>query len=267
MLDPNNHNDPEPIPLWEESTVPPAPQLPGEVVLRQDQEDTFSALAADLMVHAQSCVRAFGDFQIALNASANAQAFYLRLMTDPAYRAFPWKRTHVWVTDEQADSHNDEGSTASIISEWIGRPSGLPRNSLHIIESARPDAAKRYERSLQQHLAWRERGHDRLDFVLAHIDARPSVAGLVGPSGGAIASEQLVSEGRDGVTLTLKALRGARLIALLATGVGRNRDVQSCVLGDKPASTPSHPIHHITPSQSSQMRWYIDHAAAATDLP
>lgn len=60
----NHTYEPEPDPV--------APALPhaDAVVVRCDMDDLHSALAADLFIHAQNCVRQFGDFHLALSGGS-----------------------------------------------------------------------------------------------------------------------------------------------------------------------------------------------------
>src|SRR5688500_11683110 len=74
-----------------------APPLPGKVIALETVDELIDRLAADLVVHAENCVRQFGDFHLALSGGSTPQPLYERLMYDPNYRRLPWRRTHLWM--------------------------------------------------------------------------------------------------------------------------------------------------------------------------
>ena len=98
---------PGPIPL-EPAPVPP--RLPGRVVVGSGADEAIDALAAELLLHAVNCVRAFGDFQLALSGGSTPLPLYERLMYDPQYRELPWRRTHLWIVDERRVPFDDDRS-------------------------------------------------------------------------------------------------------------------------------------------------------------
>jgi len=77
------------------------PALPGEVVRTRSVDELIDAIAANLVIHAENCVREFGDFHLALSGGSTPQPLYERLMYDPDYRRLPWRRTHLWIVDER----------------------------------------------------------------------------------------------------------------------------------------------------------------------
>ncbi len=77
-----------------------APELPGRVVLRESVEETLDAAASELFVLSLDCVRAFGDFHLALSVSPSLEGLFQRLLVDPKFRSLPWNRTHLWLACE-----------------------------------------------------------------------------------------------------------------------------------------------------------------------
>ena len=69
------------------------PRLPGRSVRRPSVDSATDALLADLFIHATNCVRAFGDFHLAVSAGEEIEPALMRLMYDPGFREFPWTRT------------------------------------------------------------------------------------------------------------------------------------------------------------------------------
>ena len=119
---------------------PPAPKLPGTVVLREDADTLVDAVAADLLIQAHNCVRAFGDFHLALSGGSTPVVLYQRLMIDPAYRELPWARTHLWIVDERRVPFDDDRSNYKMINEIIGDHSGIPAEQVHPIFAMADDA-------------------------------------------------------------------------------------------------------------------------------
>src|ERR1044072_6324125 len=78
-----------------------APSLPGSVIVRQALDDLIDVVAAELYFHAKNCVRAFGDFHLALSGGSTPEPLYRRLMYDPNFRDLPWKRVQLWIVDER----------------------------------------------------------------------------------------------------------------------------------------------------------------------
>lgn len=267
MSDPNA--DPKaPIQLEHE---PSPPNLPGAVVLRKDPEDVHAALAADLLVHAANCVRAFGDFHIALSGGSTPIPLYRRLMIDPAYRALPWERTHLWIVDERQVPVYDEQSNYKHIAGYIVDHTDIPQQNVHPMPAMEPDAPDRYERELKETLAWREKGHDRLDFVLLGMGADGHTASLF-PRSPALAENRRLIAPNDGptvtpparLTMTYPLINAARLIAILVTGASK-RDTLARVAAatDPPDDLPILAIRPIAGDEegAGAMRWYLDHDA------
>ena len=178
-MHPDNIRVIEPFDLVPE---PAAPSLPGSVVVRPEAEDVLDAMAADLLIHAESCVRAFGDFHLAVSGHPGLDPVYTKLMIDPAYRWLPWSRTQLWIVDE----HIDGGAITRFenIRSSIVQHAGIPVGQVHPLLPAAgnlAETARLYERELLETLGWREKGHDRIDCVVLHAD---EVAQDRGPTDG-----------------------------------------------------------------------------------
>jgi 6-phosphogluconolactonase/glucosamine-6-phosphate isomerase/deaminase len=237
---------------------PALPKLDGEVVLRADPDAAIDALLADLYLHANNCVRAFGDFHLAVGASPEVEPALRRLLYDPIYRDFPWARTRLWMAEEVAVAPEDARARWPRLRDTIVEQSGIPPEQAHRIEIEDPDACSRYAGTLREFLEWRPKGHDRLDFVLVGLGEGGEIGGL---GGEALSSEDLVASwvnpsGHTVVSLTARFLSVSRCVAVLAAGGvckpalarwvrkrGWSADGGECV----PAT--------------EVRRWYVDHAA------
>jgi hypothetical protein len=220
------------------------PELPGEVCVRASDHDAVGALAADLLLHAHNCVRAFGDFHLCVSGDGAVEPALLRLLTDPAHRDLPWRRTHLWPFAERLDP--GPGAEYDLIHETIAIHADLPKEQTHRIDTARPDAAAHYERELRETLAWREKGHDRLDYALLSPTSPPARWGDSEDPESA-----LVRSYTDRVACTRRLVNASRLISVLA-------------LGDRPSieriGGSRHALSALAPVGGS-LRWYLDEAA------
>lgn len=265
--------------LYQLAPRPAIPALPGTVVVRETLDEVIDAVAADLMLQAAACVRAFGDFQLALSGGSTPLPLYLRLMYDPNCRQLPWTRTHLWQVDERRVPPDDDRSNFKAISEIIGAHSGIPQEQMHPIPAMAPDADVLYQRTLQEVLGWREKGQDRLDVVVLGMGADGHTASLFPHSP---ALHEAPGEPRlvrinsgpsvtppDRVTITFRLLNASRMIAVLVTGEGKRETVarvaRAAANSQRGAAGPGEsvddlPVLGVRPL-GGELRWYLDYAA------
>lgn len=249
---------------------PPKPNLPGTVIVRESVDDLIDAMLADLLMHATGCVRAFGDFHLALSGGSTPEPLYRRLMYDPATREFPWKRTHLWIVDERRVPFDDDRSNFKMINELIVHQSDIPRGQVHPIEAMEPDADTRYERALRETLEWREKGHDRLDYVLLGMGSDAHTASLFPKSPALEATAKLVTinEGPtvtppDRVTMTYELLNASRFVSVMVTGAGKKQTLTRVAAAGRKGDRRELPILGVRPL-AGEMRWYLDADACPT---
>ncbi|MFZ9914721.1 MAG: 6-phosphogluconolactonase [Phycisphaerales bacterium] len=246
--------------------MPPVPRLPGHVVLSEDADAALDAVGLDLVSHAKACVRAFGDFHLALSGGSTPMPLYERLMIDPAYRDLPWRRTHLWIVDERCVPFEHEKSNFGQIREVLCDHSDIPPSQVHPIHAYDDDADTRYEAELREVLGWREQGHDRLDFVLLGMGDDGHTASLFPHSDALHAHDRLACFNRgpavtppDRVTMTYPLINSARFIGALVLGAKKAHMLHRIATGAEPTSEI--PIKGITPI-GGEFRWYLDAAAA-----
>ena len=226
---------------------PNVPDLPGDPVVHETAEHVLDALASELYVHARICVRTFGDFHFALSVGPFQERLIRRLMIDPNVRGLPWNRTHVWaITD-----HPDEAGRSAFrsITGLLVDQAGIPEANLHVPDHTTGGAADAYEARLQQTLAWREKGQDRLDAALLVVEADGSLAGVRPDDSRVASADRLVVEAAKGLSMTTRLINATRLITVVATGPeagGRLREIDT----GRPTMFPS-PI-------GGQLRWHLD---------
>jgi 6-phosphogluconolactonase len=245
---------------------PPRPKLPGEVLVRGTTDDLIDAIAADLFFQAKACVRAFGDFHLALSGGSTPEPLYRRLMYDPRVRDFPWRKTHLWQVDERCVPDGDDRRNWKMIAEVLLDHSDIPREQVHPMPVTEPDADERYERELRETLEWREKGHDRLDYVLLGMGSDLHTASLFPGSIALDAPAGRLAVFNDGpgvvppkrLTLTYEILNASRFIAVMVTGRAKQDAVARLTRETlQPADAPILAVRPV----GGVLRWYLDQAA------
>lgn len=268
-----NGHDFDVAPL-EVSPAPSKPRLPGTVVVRDSTDEVIDAVAADLYLQARNCVRTFGDFHLALSGGTTPEPLYRRLMYDPAFRELPWKRTHLWIVDERRVPLDDDRSNFKMIREILVVHSDIPREQVHPIKATSDTADVDYEQEIRETLGWRERGHDRMDFVVLGMGADGHTASLFPHSPALHAKGRLVVMNSgptvappDRVTMTFELINASRFIAVLVTGEKKRQAIGRIVSRNGSGPTVDDiPILGISPL-GGELRWYLDAAACPPAAP
>jgi 6-phosphogluconolactonase/glucosamine-6-phosphate isomerase/deaminase len=234
---------------------PPEPKLPGVVVQRTDEDALIDALLADLFIHANNCVRAFGDFHFACSAEASIEPALRRLMYDLSYRDFPWARTRLWMVYERDTVVEQErGEQYPALRDLLVYQSGIPVEQVHRMDLEQEAAEESYSALLREHLGWREKGHDRLDFVLVGIDAR----GSIGVAEHEAHEGDLVVRKGERMSLSLRIINASRVTAVYAAGEESAEGIRKVRDG---ASRSSAQASRLSP-RTSELRWYVTDAGA-----
>lgn len=225
-------------------------------------DEVIDRLAADLVLHAEACVRQFGDFHLALSGGKTPQPLYERLMYDPNCRRLPWIRTHLWLVDERCVPFDHPLSNFRMINEIIVDHSDIPRTQVHPIPALSPTADAEYEAEIRETLAWREKGQDRLDAVVLGVGEDGHTASLfphTEPLHEAVRlvrfNDCLTAHPVERITMTFPLINSARFIAVLVTGASKAAILKRVAASDE--SAESLPILHVAPMQG-QLKWYLD---------
>lgn len=223
-------------PAYQLEPEPIRPDLPGVVVVRPSKDDAIDAAAAEMLLHAQNCVRQFGQFHLALSGGSTPIPLYERLMIDPALRSFPWESTHIWIVDERRVPFDDERSNFRAVNEILGDHSGIPASHIHPILAMSDDADTAYELELRRQLGKRDRGHERLDYVLLGMGSDGHTASLFPRSPALRFGERpprlvRINSGPtvtppDRVTMTFDLINASRFVAILVTGGSKRATIQ-----------------------------------------
>lgn len=242
-----------------------APALPGTVVAAPTADDVIDRLGADLVMHAEQCVRDYEDFHLALSGGSTPEPLYERLMYDPDFRRLPWRRTHLWVVDERAVPLDDERSNFRMIRETIVDHADIPPEQVHPIPAVEADADRQYERAINEAMLWRVKGQDRLDFILLGVGSDGHTASLFAGSDALHERHRLVravhhppATPPDRVTMTFRLINASRMIAVLVTGVSKAPVIAQLAAGSETVEVL--PARGIAPVDG-ELRWYLDAAA------
>lgn len=252
-----------------------APALPGEVAALPTVDRAIDVVAADLLVQALNCIRTFGDFHLALSGGNSPEPLYERLMYDPNYRSLPWQKTHLWIVDETRVPFTDPRSSFRMIRETIVDHSDIPPQQVHPIFPTGDAPDEAYEAVLRDVLAWREKGQDRLDFVLLGAGADGSTAGLAPHTRllnamrgdarqlvGVARPPEVAEPGR--VTMTPALINASRFVAVLAFGAAKRDAIARIAGGHEPVEAL--PLKAIRPTGGT-LKWYLDAEAAGARTP
>jgi 6-phosphogluconolactonase len=168
------------------------------------------------------------------------------------------------MVDERCVPFDDPASNFRAIDETIVDHADIPREQVHPIFATSETADVQYEKELRETLAWREKGQDRLDFVLLGMGADGHTASLFPHSEALDEHQRLVrfNSATPGimparrVTLTYPILNSARFVAVMVTGKSKAAMLKR-VAEDRGAEVADLPIKGVDPT-SGELRWYLD---------
>lgn len=246
--------------------------LPGARVITPDVEDLVDWVARDMAWLAHRRMHEAGVFHLALSGGSTPQTLYRRLMTDPRYRLFPWRRTHLWIVDERCVGFDDDRSNFKLIRELIVEHCDVPASYVHPMPVLEEAGAEKYESQMRRALGTPEIDN-RLDYVLLGMGSDAHTASLF-PRTPALTERErwvLLNDGdavappRPRMTMTYPLINSARRIGVLVTGEGKHATLQQVALaaGTGKPEVQRLPITGIKPIyDDAELVWYLDYAAA-----
>lgn len=260
-------------------------KLPGTVTVAPDTESLFEKLGESLLTAALAAVEARGVFHVALSGGGTPEPFYVRLVTDPIFRAMPWKQTHVWIVDERCVAEDHEKSNIKMIREALTDHAGIPTRNVHPMPVLAEDAPRCYEAELGEVFEMTPPpesvdgdayagGYPRLDFVLLGMGGDCHTASLFPESPALHATRWIAANDGEKVvppprlTMTYPLINAARHVAVLAVGAGKTAALQRVAdqLATGSPDLENIPITGIAPGSSGggsgDLTWYLDEAAA-----
>ncbi|MEM9020274.1 MAG: 6-phosphogluconolactonase [Planctomycetota bacterium] len=247
--------------------------LPGHVHVCPDTEELFDDLGSALLGSAGKAVDKRGVFHMALSGGGTPEPFYIRLVTDPKFRDFPWRQTHVWIVDERRVPEDHEKSNIKMMREAMLDHSGIRRSNVHPIPTMAPDPAAEYEQEMSQAfhgMKWPD--IPRMDFILLGMGGDAHTASLF-PESPALDITQRWVVNNDGervvppprVTMTYPLINHGREVVVLLVGKGKHETLKK-IERQLEAGGPDIrelPITGIDPEPyDGELAWYLDRAAA-----
>lgn len=272
--------------------TPPGLQLPGTIHVAATADELYDDLALALMAIAVESVAARGVFQLALSGGSTPEPFYMRLVTDPRFRAVPWRQTHAWMVDERRVAEDDPKSNFGMIRETLLDHVPIRKRQVHPMPVLTEDPATIYEKELAEAFELPPpsapgpapgRGRvggeassgplPRLDWVLLGMGDDGHTASLF-PGSPALHERWRWIAVNDGpgvtppprVTMTYPLLNAARNLAVLVVGARKAITLQRIASQLRTGGPdPEHwPITGVQPD-SGTLAWYLDAAAAGVD--
>ncbi len=241
--------------------------LKGRCVILSDVDELIDRLADAMMIRAVETRRRERPFHLALSGGSTPRTLYRRLIIDPAYRFFPWQRTHVWLVDERCVDVDDEQSNFRMIREMLLQHVPIEPAHVHPMPVHERDGDRTYEAELYAALG--EGG--RLDFALLGMGADGHTASLFPESPAlhetrrriAFNSGDAVAPPRPRMTMTFPLINASRAIAILVTGESKRPALQRIALAQRDVQRL--PVTGVEPNHDDgELTWYLDEAAVQT---
>ncbi len=227
--------------------------------------------AQRLLEQAHHCVAERGLFTLALAGGSTPRKLYSILATDPAFRDFPWKQTHLFFGDERHVPPSHLDSNYLMVSTTLLATGLVPAANVHRIRAEMPDAnqaALDYDVELHSffHALIRFNNCPRFDVILLGMGPDGHTASLFPGSKALEEKDRWVVANwvekfsTTRITFTFPVLNAARLIYLLVAGADK-ADMVHDVLISSPR-TVLYPVQRVQPHDGAKV-WLFDKAAAA----
>ncbi len=247
--------------------------LSGHIHTAPDAEQLFDDLGSALLGSAQRAVQERGVFHMALSGGGTPEPFYVRMVTDPKFRAFPWQQTHAWIVDERCVPEDHEKSNIKMVREAMLDHVPIPRKGVHPMPVMEQNPAGVYEEELS--IAFGGIAPPEvpcIDFILLGMGGDAHTASLFPQSPALEITDRWVAE-NDGervvppprLTMTYPLINHAKEVVVLLTGMGKHATLKQIErrLAEAGPDIAELPITGIDPApQGGELTWYLDQGAA-----
>ncbi len=236
--------------------------------------EALALRAADLFAAAaQRGAAARGRFAVALNGGEASRGLYRALARQQFSKKVPWRRVHVYWSDERCVPPDDPASNYGMARDALLKHVPLPEANVHRLrgEDEPGAAASAYDGELRA-LAALERPASELpvfDLVLLGLGADGHTAGLF-PHADALEEDDrlaVATEAPDGaarLTITYPVINAARRVWFLVSGAARVGMVAEVLEGLRvPLAVPAQAVSPVY----GQLTWLLDEAAASELSP
>jgi 6-phosphogluconolactonase len=233
-------------------------------------EALAAAAAFDLTRLAQRSVVARGLFTLALAGGSTPRALYSLLANDPAYRNFPWDKTHLFFGDERHVPPNHPDSNYLMVKSTLLATGMVPEANVHRVHGELPDAdqaAADYDVELHTffNAGLRLDGFPRFDVILLGMGPDGHTASLFPGSKGLSEKERWVIANpveqfkRHRITFTFPVLNAARVVYLLVAGPDKTSMLHDVWVEYR--HKPRYPVQFVQPVDGQKI-WLMDKVAA-----
>jgi len=232
--------------------------------------DLLSNAAADeLAAVARAAVAARGSCAVAVSGGSTPKRLF-QLLAARGRDALPWDQIHLWWGDERCVPPDHPDSNYRMTREALIEPLGLDAQRVHRMPAEEPDhelAALTYERALVAELGV----PPVFDYMMLGMGPDGHTASLFPGSPGLDERERWVianvvdsplTKGKaTRITLTVPAIRAARMIRFLVAGADKADTLRAVLEG--PEDPHRYPSQLIRQAPGVDLAWLVDRAAAA----
>ena len=211
-----------------------------------------------------AALEAKDTFRVSLSGGSTPKTLYQLLASDEFRNQFPWQRVSWYFGDERFVPYDSPDSNYRMVREAMFAKAPVPPDNIHSIpvDGSPDDAARRYERTLQQAYGTTSLDPTRplFDVTLLGLGPDGHTASLL--PGEPVLEERkrwvaAVSHGRPEVriTLTYPVIESSRRVAFLVAGREK-----AAIFRDIRAGGSEVPAARVRPV--GELFWFVDRAAA-----
>jgi 6-phosphogluconolactonase len=230
--------------------------------------------AARFVSAAAEASAARGRFDVVLTGGSTILPVYRILASEPLRSQVAWHEMHVWWTDERCVPPDDLRSNYGVAREALLDRVPIPCEQIHRMPGEDPNperAAVLHEATLRREQSLGRGEIPRFDFAFLGLGADAHVASLF-PHAAAIGLEDrlvaavplagsvMPDPAVDRLTLTLRALNGARTAVFVVTGPAKAAAVRAVL--EEPRDPVLRPAQGIAPT-GGPPEWILDRPAGA----
>ncbi|XP_795087.4 GDH/6PGL endoplasmic bifunctional protein isoform X1 [Strongylocentrotus purpuratus] len=233
------------------------------------KEDTVSLLAKHLLVATQSAISSHGAFHVAFPGGNTPEMLFLHLFLRMRH-TFPWRETHVWLTDERCVPLDSELSNFNVIYSKLLRYIPIPYTNIHPMPvqlahglcNLKDGGPELYSAEIKRLIP-----DQRFDFVVLGVGEDGHVASLfphheilVDKTNFVLFSDGAVqSSSPRRMTLGYSTINNSRNVAILITGE-RKRFLVEKLKQTHFKNATEFPVLGVAPNNGT-LSWFIDHDA------
>jgi len=210
---------------------------------------TNSLLSDFVIAHwiliSEKAIKEKGRFTVALSGGSTPVFLYKKLSLK---NGLPWKKTHLFQTDERFVSPEDDESNFFMINKTLLSRINIPKNNIHPIltdEETAGNSAVKYDKKLTAYFKKTGKGLPQFDLVLLGIGEDGHTASLFPQTEAVKEAERFAmpvslknKTNNDRITITLPLINNARNIMFLVTG-SKKGNIMKEVIDKKDSSLPA----------------------------